>query len=78
MYECANGHRLVVIDGACRPCARERQAEQRRRNAEGRRLAGDLRDRGVPLDADRLADGHRLLTGLDLARSVDIEIDSAT
>lgn len=72
MY-CTRGRSLKVIDGtACSDCARERQADQRARNAEGRRLAQALRDQGVPLDADHLAEGHLLLTALNLARDIRI------
>lgn len=66
---CNNGHRLVVIDGPCRECARERQADQRARNAEARRLAQALREKRIPLDVDRIAEGHRLVSALELSRS---------
>ena len=69
MNTCTNGHRVAVIDGACRECARERQADQRARNAEGRRLAQALRDCGVPIDVDHLVEGHRLLAALEMART---------
>lgn len=66
---CNNGHRLAVIDGPCRDCARERQADQRARNAEGRRLAQALREQRVPLDVERIVEGHRLVMALELSRS---------
>lgn len=65
---CSNGHRLAVIDGPCRDCARERQADQRQRNAEGRRLAQALREKRIPLDVDRIVEGHRLQLALELSR----------
>lgn len=67
-YYCNKGHHLKVIDGPCRECARERQADQRHRNAEGRHLAQALREHRVPLDIERLAEGHRLLMALEMAR----------
>ncbi len=66
---CNNGHRLAVIDGPCRECARERQADQRARNAEGRRLAQALHEKRIPLDVERLAEGHRLVSALEMSRS---------
>lgn len=72
MYTCSKGHLAAVIDGPCRDCARERQTDQRRRNAVGRQLAQELRARGVPLDAARLTEGHRLLLALDLARDIEV------
>lgn len=66
---CNNGHALVVIDGPCRECARERQADQRARNAEGRLLAQALREKRIPLDVERLAEGHRLVSALEMSRN---------
>lgn len=69
---CTHGHLVKVIDGPCSDCARDRQTAQRHRNAEGRLLAQALRASGVPLDADHLAEGHRLLAALNLARYIPI------
>lgn len=62
--QCNHGHELKVI-GPCGECARDRQAAQRLRNAEARNLAQALRERRVPLDPDRIAEGYRLLIGAD-------------
>ncbi|BBY41802.1 hypothetical protein H7J70_00375 [Mycolicibacterium celeriflavum] len=72
---CNRGRHLIKVAGRpCSQCAKERQTAQRHRNAEGRKLAQALQDRRVPLDPDRIAEGHRLLVVLDMARAVDREI----
>ena len=74
MQHCSNGHSIGVIAGPCATCARERQANQRRRNAEARTFAKALRELRIPLDVNRIAEGDRLLTALELARNADAEI----
>ncbi|WP_156426784.1 hypothetical protein [Mycobacterium sp. IS-3022] len=71
---CSKGHARNVLNGPCPECNRDKQAVHRRRNQQARKLAQALQDRHVPLDADRIAEGYRLVTVLDMARAVDREI----
>lgn len=67
-------HPIAVIDGSrCRECNRERQATHRALNRDAREFCTALASRNIPLDADHIAEGHRLLTALNLARDIRIE-----
>ena len=70
--QCNHGHTVKVIDGPCGECARDRQAAQRTRNRIAREFYTALMDRNIPMDADHLAEGHRLLTALNLAGDIRI------
>lgn len=70
--QCNHGHAVKVIDGPCAECARDRQTAQRNRNRLAREFYTALADRNIPLDADHLAEGHRLLAALNLARDIRI------
>ena len=63
-------HDIRVIDGGrCADCNRERQAKHRETNKVARQFCTILTEREIPLDVDRITEGHRLLTALDLARN---------
>jgi hypothetical protein len=70
---CPNNHELSVVNGRCPECNRGRQATHRHRNVKARNLVDGLCALGVRLDVMHLAEGHRLVTALDMARHPWIE-----
>lgn len=55
--------------GECVYCVRDRGRQHAAVRTAAVKLRRELDDRGIPLDVDRIAEGHRLVTALELSRS---------
>lgn len=60
--------------GECVECVRDRGRRHAAVRSEAVALYRALADRNVTLDADHLAEGHRLVTAIDMARNVEVGI----
>jgi len=64
----------IAGTGACRQCQRDRSSQHRRRSQEARVFCRALKDRGIPLDLERIGDAWKVATALDLAVNANGEI----
>jgi len=56
-------------NGECVYCVRDRGRQHAAVRTAAVKLYRDLDGRGIPLDVDRIVEGHRLVSALEMSRS---------